>query len=174
MKRSEQIFKNKKWHRAFLSLGSNIGQRTKNLKTAIDLLKSNPKVHMGMRSSIYETSPIGPEQRDYLNCVLELKTVLSHTELLIQLKEIEKKMGRRKTILDGPRVIDLDLILYERKRTRSPLLTLPHPEFHKRKFVLKPFSEIAPRLKPIGFKKTILQLYRQLTDPSQKVKLHKN
>ena len=160
-------------NKIFLSLGSNIGARIRNLQTAIKFLKANPKIQVGKLSSIYETSSVGPKQRDFLNCVLELQTVLSPEQLLFQLKEIEKKMGRKKTIQDGPRQIDLDLILYGGKRLQSPLLTLPHPRFHKRKFVLKPLLEIAPNLKPMGFKKTILQLYRRLTDPSQKVKLHR-
>lgn len=159
------------WVTSYLSLGSNVGRRKKNLFQALEYLKKHPGIITKKVSSFYAASAIGPKQRSFYNCATLIKTSLKPMELLRSLKTIEKKMKRRKTIHWGPRIIDLDIVSYGTKKMRSRYLTLPHKEFHKRKFVLEPLKEINPKLKLPGFKKTVTQILHELTDDSQRVKL---
>lgn len=129
-------------HRAFLSLGSNLGDRLKNLVQAMQLLE--PEVSIACASSIYETEPWGiKEQPRFLNCAVEVNTDLSPQELLIKLKSIETKLGRQPTFRYGPRLVDLDLLLYDKLVLSSDELTIPHPRMLERAFVLVPLAEIA-------------------------------
>lgn len=162
-----------KWTTVYIGLGSNVGDRQKNLFHAIELLIKNNRIRIEKSSSMYETSPVGTKQRNFFNAVIKIRTGLSPHSLLTFLKKIEKKLKREKTFCKGPRTIDLDLIFYGRRKMCSRILTIPHPGFQKRKFVLQPLCEIAPRLKPIGSRKTVSQLLVELTDPKQKVKLIK-
>lgn len=162
-----------RWFDVYLSLGSNIGNRQKNISNAVKFLKKNPKVQVEKLSSLYETAPIGPPQRKFINAILKIRTSVSPHRLLYFLKSVEQKMGRKKIIHFGPRNIDIDLIFYGKKRIHSKNLQVPHPSFHKRKFVLVPLSEISPTLRPVGFRKTVSQLSDELTDPKQKVKLNR-
>ncbi|WP_297213414.1 MULTISPECIES: 2-amino-4-hydroxy-6-hydroxymethyldihydropteridine diphosphokinase [Thermodesulfovibrio] len=127
----------------YLSLGSNLGDREKNLETALSELK-NEGIVILKKSSIYETAPWGYEkQPEFLNMAMEGLTLLEPYDLLKLIKEIENKMGRKKTIKYGPRVIDIDIIFYNNIILKSEVLTIPHPLMHKRDFVLKPLCEIA-------------------------------
>lgn len=127
----------------YLSLGSNLGDREKNLETALSELK-NEGIVILKKSSIYETAPWGYEkQPEFLNMAMEGLTLLEPYDLLKLIKEIENKMGRKKTIKYGPRVIDIDIIFYNNIILKSEVLTIPHPLMHKREFVLKPLCEIA-------------------------------
>jgi len=126
-----------------IGLGSNIGERKKNLERAVILLKKNG-VQIISESSIYETSPVGySEQPWFLNQVLEIQAELDPKAFLRMVKEIEKKMGRILTRSKGPRCIDIDILLAENIIVQSKELIIPHPELAKRNFVLVPLKEIA-------------------------------
>lgn len=143
---------------AYLSIGSNIGDREKNCEEVITLLiKKNIKVIK--RSSLYETEPWGvKEQPKFINMAVEVETHLGPEELLRNLKEIEKDLGRGESIRWGPRVIDLDILFYDNLIINTPELTIPHPAIIERGFVLKPLSEIAPDKEHPIFKKSIKNL----------------
>lgn len=158
------------WQTVYLSLGSNLGNRRRNLTRAILLLKKDAELKIEKTASVYETSPIGPKQRKFLNTAIKLKTSKSPLQLLSDLKKIERQIGRKRGVRWGPRIIDLDILFYGKRRLKSKKLTLPHPQFFRRKFVLAPLSEIAPNFVPPGFKKNIAVLFRELTDSEQQVK----
>jgi len=135
---------------AFIGIGSNIGERQKNLKKAITYIDAHQKITVEKVSSFIDTLPVGgPPQGNYLNGVIKIKTTLSPYDLLVFLQSIEKKLGRKRTVRFGPRTIDLDIILYGEERIDTPYLKVPHPRMQEREFVLKPLFEIAPQLKKI-------------------------
>ena len=131
----------------YLGIGSNLGNRKKNIETAITLLKENDITILKCSTAI-ETDPVGgpPTQEKFLNGVLKIETLLSPHKLLDQLKIIEQQLGRVKTIPDGPRSIDLDILLYDQLDIHTPQLTIPHPRMFKRDFVMRPLKEIEPQL----------------------------
>ncbi len=131
----------------FIALGSNIGDRRQNLDRAVALLHELPSTTLVEVSSYLETAPVGyTEQADFLNAVAKLETSLSPTVLLKNLQEIERQMGRKRTIRWGPRVIDLDILLYANEIIDEAGLKIPHPRMMERRFVLEPLAEIAPYL----------------------------
>ena len=144
-------------NKVYLALGTNLGDREKQLKTAIEELEEFATVIK--ESSIYETEPYGyKEQGKFLNMCLEMETELSALELIFRLQEIEHKMGRIREIKNGPRTIDLDILFYNDEVIDRPNLKIPHPQLHKRRFVLDPLTEIAGNyLHPI-IKKPIKEL----------------
>lgn len=128
----------------FLGLGSNIGNRKQNLMRAIELLNHHNDIIVRQISSIYETEPYGvKEQDDFLNAVIVVETKLFPEELLDVCLTIESRMGRTRELRWGPRVIDIDLLSYNNEAMHTERLTLPHPFFALRKFVLVPMAEIA-------------------------------
>lgn len=128
---------------AYLSLGSNLGDRAGNLRAAIAHLGTLGRVTKV--SSFYETEPVErTDQPWFLNCVVELRTELTPVVLLRGLLGIEKAMGRERKERKGPRNIDLDLLLYDHETVNTAELTVPHPAMHERRFVLVPLVEIAP------------------------------
>jgi len=136
-------------HSVYLALGSNLGKREEKLRVARESL--SPKVRVLNVSPVYETPPWGYlDQPDFLNQVLEGETRLTPKELLVYLKQIEARMGREKTVRNGPRVIDLDLLFYDdlilEDLSGDYPLSLPHPHMAGRAFVLLPLSELAPDL----------------------------
>ncbi len=134
---------------SYIGLGSNLGDRRKNIEKALELIKAIPSVKIVKSSSLYESQPQGcpPGSPDFLNSVLKIKTSLPAPELLRQLRDIENKLGRKRTKQrNAPRGIDLDILLYGRKRINLPRLKIPHPRLKERTFVLKPLKEIAPRI----------------------------
>jgi 2-amino-4-hydroxy-6-hydroxymethyldihydropteridine diphosphokinase len=130
--------------RAFVALGSNLGERLTNLRRAVTLLGERPGVTVIRSSRVYETDPVGPPQPDYLNAVIELDTDLSPHELLHALLDVERELGRIREERWGPRVIDLDLLSVDRQVVDDEALTLPHPRMHERGFVLVPLLELDP------------------------------
>ena len=129
----------------YIALGSNLGDRTANVFKAIDLLKSNPKIEVEKISSLIETNPQGgPSQGKFLNQVLKIKTSLSAESLLEVIHNIENKLGRIRSIRNGPRTIDLDILLYADKEIRNASLKIPHPRMFDRLFVIMPLLEIEP------------------------------
>jgi 2-amino-4-hydroxy-6-hydroxymethyldihydropteridine diphosphokinase len=128
----------------FISLGSNLRDKRRNLKRALQLLE-NPSVRILRASSLYQTQPVGNAgQPWFVNQAVEIETDLTPWGLLALLQTIEKKMGRTRTIMNGPRLIDLDILLAENMILDTPDLTIPHPRMAARNFVLVPLSEIAP------------------------------
>jgi len=143
--------------RVYLGLGSNLGDREGNIKKSILLLSEHCKIIKC--SSLYETEPIGyKEQGWFLNGVLSIETSHQPMEFLKILHNIENNLGRIRRIKNGPRVIDLDLLFYGDEVICQENLIVPHPELHKRSFVLTPLAEIAPHLIHPIFKKSIREL----------------
>jgi 2-amino-4-hydroxy-6-hydroxymethyldihydropteridine diphosphokinase len=130
---------------AYIGIGSNLGDRPANIESAIAELKNRPGIAIEKISSIIETTPIGgPAQGKYLNGVIKIKTEISPRALLSILQNIENKLGRARTVKNGPRTIDLDILLYEDKAINEPDLKVPHPRMFEREFVMKPLLEIEP------------------------------
>ena len=128
---------------AFIGIGSNIGDRHGNCKSSIDHILSDDRAEFSALSSFYLTSPVSPvPQGDFLNCVLQIRWGGSALELLELLRRVEEALGRVRDVPQGPRVIDLDILLMDDLVVESPELTVPHPRLHQRKFTLVPILEI--------------------------------
>jgi len=141
----------------YLSLGSNLGDRAANLRAAMDRLARVGKV--AAVSSFYETEPVEvTDQPWFLNCAVKLETEKMPKQLLTALLDIERQMGRRRDRKKGPRVIDLDILLFGSSVIQTKGLTVPHPAMHKRRFVLEPLAEIAPDARHPVLKQTIREL----------------
>ncbi len=149
----------------FLGLGANIGNRVKALKEAERLISEIDGILVVSSASLYETEPVGiVDQPSFINSALKIKTALYPTELLGRLKEIEREMGRVDTIRWGPRIIDIDILLFGNIVINKKGLTIPHPEMAKRAFVLVPLSEIAPNVIHPVLAKSIRELVDDLGD----------
>ncbi|HCU25270.1 MAG TPA: 2-amino-4-hydroxy-6-hydroxymethyldihydropteridine diphosphokinase [Deltaproteobacteria bacterium] len=134
-------------HSAYLGIGSNLGDRLKNISEAIRLLEEHPLVKVNRLSHFYETEPLtlrAEKQSWYLNCVLKLRTSLNAVRLFHLLQEIETLLGRTRSHRWAPRNIDLDLLFFDDEILRTKSLTIPHPQLHQRRFVLEPLAEVAP------------------------------
>ena len=155
---------------AYLGLGTNLGDRESYLAQALKELAGLPTIEIGAVSSIYETAPVGlTDQPDFLNLVVSVRTTLSPRELMDALLHIENKMGRVRTVRWGPRVIDLDLLLFGDVRVEVPGLSVPHPRLRERSFVLIPLAEIAPDLILPGEKMTVKKLAEKLLENSDEI-----
>lgn len=131
-------------NKVFLSIGTNIGERMANLKTAVRLLMEKPKVEVTAVSSIYETLPVGfVDQASFLNIAVAVDTSLSPFEMLEVCQSIENELGRIREFRWGPRIIDLDILLYNQENIEAEHLIIPHPRMYERAFVLVPLMEIA-------------------------------
>lgn len=131
--------------KAWLSLGANLGDPAAQLAEAIRRIDAHPAIAVTRQSSVLATKPWGKtDQPDFTNQAIEIETSLKPMELLDVLLGIELAMGRVREEVWGPRVIDIDIIAYDRFEIKSPRLTLPHPYAHEREFVLKPLDEISP------------------------------
>ncbi|MDK2786321.1 MAG: dihydroneopterin aldolase / 2-amino-4-hydroxy-6-hydroxymethyldihydropteridine diphosphokinase [Thermotoga sp.] len=145
-----------------IALGSNLGDREMNLKTALVKMKERG-MYIEKLSSFVETEPYGyTDQPKFLNAVCLVETDLSPRALLNTLLAIEREMGRVRTVKWGPRVIDLDIVFYEDLIVNEEGLIIPHPDAHNRLFVLEPLSEIAPDLVHPVLKKTVQELLIEL------------
>jgi len=128
----------------FLSLGSNLGDRTQNLRRSMNLLRRQ-SVKILRASMFYETEPVGySDQPPFINQAVEIETTLAPRELLGALQSIERRLGRTKTMRNGPRLIDLDILLADDNVLETRDLIIPHPRMQERNFVLVPLNEIAP------------------------------
>lgn len=129
--------------RAYLSIGTNMGDRLQNLQNAVDSLKLLPKTSVTEISPVYETEPWGfEEQSDFLNIAVEIETDLTPESLLGALLGIEAALGRIRLFKNGPRIIDLDLLLFGNEEINTDVLVLPHPRMYEREFVLKPLCDL--------------------------------
>jgi 2-amino-4-hydroxy-6-hydroxymethyldihydropteridine diphosphokinase len=161
----------KKYINVYLCLGSNIGDRRAVLNEAKALIIKNIG-KVARQSHLYETEPWGkPEQDTFLNQVIMINTTLDPRGLLEEITKIERDLGRERKEKWGPRVIDVDILFYGRRVIRDKGLEVPHPELHKRAFVLAPLLEIAPELEHPILKKPIDELYMACTDESDVVQL---
>ena len=150
---------------AFLLTGSNLGERVDNLARARELIKLNIGKIVAA-SSLYETAAWGiTEQPPFLNQALEIETSLNARQLMRKILKTEKLMGRIREEKYGPRLIDIDILLYNNEKHNYRFLKLPHPEMQNRRFALEPLGEIAPEAMHPVFKKTISQLLKECKDP---------
>ncbi|MBC2025219.1 2-amino-4-hydroxy-6-hydroxymethyldihydropteridine diphosphokinase [Listeria booriae] len=144
--------------KAYLSIGTNIGNRQENLENALKSLNQTENIKITHVSSVYETDPVGFEDQDaFLNIAVALETTLDQETLLQTGLNIETEQGRVRLIRWGPRLIDIDLLLYDDIKQQSPTLELPHPRMTERAFVMIPLQEIAPDIAAPLLQKEVLQ-----------------
>ncbi len=163
-------------HRAFIGLGTNLGDRVANYRQAIQQIGLLPQSRIVRLSSIYETEPVGEVKGLFLNGVVELETELAADVLMRRLLSIERKMGRRPSKRRNaraaprqyrPRTIDLDLLFFDREIIHTSTLTVPHPRLHERRFVLAPMAELAPALIHPELNVSISELLAGLKSPQR-------
>jgi 2-amino-4-hydroxy-6-hydroxymethyldihydropteridine diphosphokinase len=143
---------------AYLSLGTNLGDRAAQLRGAIERLNADG-IRVVRESSIYETEPLGFEEQPwFLNMAVEVETDLTAERLLEQTQQIEKDMGRKRFAVKGPRIIDIDILFFGNAVIQTLALEIPHPGMAHRRFVLEPLAEIAPELRHPVLGKTILEM----------------
>jgi 2-amino-4-hydroxy-6-hydroxymethyldihydropteridine diphosphokinase len=142
----------------YLSLGSNIGDRERNLRAAIERLAA-PSLHVLRVSPVYETEPVDyTDQRWFLNLVVEAETTLFPLQLLARVQKIERVLGRVRTVPKGPRTIDIDILFYGMAVMHGGKLEVPHPRLAERRFVLAPLHDLAPALRHPVTRVTVAEL----------------
>jgi len=134
-------------HRAYIGIGSNLGHKKENYLEALSRIARIPDTRITRESSLYESEPLGDSREWYVNGVIEIETDLNPEMLLKRFKNIERAMGRKRVRKRwGARIIDLDILLFDNVTVDKRNLKIPHPEIHKRRFVLIPLGEIAPQI----------------------------
>jgi 2-amino-4-hydroxy-6-hydroxymethyldihydropteridine diphosphokinase len=156
---------------AYIGIGSNMGDPPNNCLEAIKKIGELAGCEIVSLSSLFLTEPVGvSDQEWYVNGVVSIKTGMSACELLNELLRIETEMGRVRVAKWGPRLIDLDLLLYGQDVIDDATIIVPHPLMHMRKFIMAPIAEIAPELMHPVIGKTMLELFRELSEDDQVVK----
>ena len=151
------------WHRAYIALGSNMGDKKDYLDKAVEKLKKHPLCQVIKVADYIQTEPYGGVEQDvFLNSALELRTLLFPEELLALLNQIEAEAGRERTIHWGPRTLDLDILFYDDCVIDTPSLTIPHIDLQNRDFVLIPMVQLAPYYRHPVLNQTMSQLLNQL------------
>jgi len=149
--------------RAFIGVGSNLGERAGWIERAGRLLNDVQGIEFIRQSPVIETEPVGgPPQGKYLNAVWEIRTVLAPAALLEHLRTIEKILGRERREANAPRTIDLDLLFYGDRVIEEPDLKVPHPRLHERRFVLEPMAALAPDWRHPEMGRTVQTLLEEL------------
>jgi len=164
-----------KGHIAYISVGSNIGNKLENCKKGVDALIRFDSVTLKAQSLFYKTDPVDYLNQDwFINYVIKIETSLGPVDLLNRLKSIQKDAGRvNDAIRFGPRILDLDIILFDDAVVNSENLTIPHSRMHKRRFVLKPLCDIDPEVIHPVFKKNIKYLLDNMDDKEQRIAEYK-
>jgi 2-amino-4-hydroxy-6-hydroxymethyldihydropteridine diphosphokinase len=155
------------FYRIFVGLGSNLGNRRNNYQKALQQIAALPKTRIVKSSSLYESEPLGDAKNWYVNGVIEIETEFAPEKLLSRLQAIEEALGRKRsqeTKKWASRKIDLDVLLFDNQIIESRTLKIPHPELHKRRFVLLPLSELAPQLIHPRLGMSIVELLANLKD----------
>ena len=155
----------------YIGVGSNLGNRAENCLRGIEAIDRARGCYVDRHSPLYETEPVGYEdQRWFVNGAVKTRTYLDPEGLLARLRSIEQELGRKPTgIPFGPRVLDFDILLFEDLIIKIEHLTIPHPELHKRRFVLKPLADIAPDIVHPVLKEKVLTLLGNLKDDGKSV-----
>ena len=157
---------------ANIGIGSNLGSPRENCQKSLDLLEEHSEIEVVAHSSFYKTEPIGPQDQNwFVNAVATISTKIEPIPLLDALLAIENAMGRIRNEKWGPRIIDLDILLYGNKILTDSRLKIPHPEMTQRRFVLAPLAEIAPDLIHPLEKKTMQQLLSELPEDKKVIRL---
>ena len=157
------------WHRAYVALGSNMGDSRAYIEEALRAFSADPRIRVEKVSSLIVTKPYGGvEQDDFLNGVVLLDTLYSPAELLYKLHEIEAAAHRERTLRWGPRTLDLDILFYDKLIYEDDNLIIPHVDLHNRDFVLQPMAEIAPCFRHPILQKTMQQLWEELRAREEK------
>ena len=154
----------RRWHRAYLGVGSNMGDKRHYIQNAVEALKSDPLIVVRRVSDLIVTEPYGGvEQDDFLNGVIEIETLLTPHELLDTLHEIEAAADRVREVHWGPRTLDLDIIFYDKLVYEDDTLVIPHQDMENRRFVLEPLSTLVPNYRHPVLGKTVVQLLNALS-----------
>jgi 2-amino-4-hydroxy-6-hydroxymethyldihydropteridine diphosphokinase len=154
----------------YIGLGTNLGDRADNLRNALGRL--GRVVDINAVSRVYETEPVGfRDQPDFWNLVVKAQTTLEPDPLYQALKQIERELGRTESFRNAPRIIDLDVIAYDRLVLNAPNLQIPHPRMHERSFVLYPLAEVAPEFRHPASSLTVTELIERLEEPTQAIAL---
>ena len=157
------------WHRVYLSIGSNLGDREDYIRSGISNLGEREEIRLGRLSDLIVTKPYGGvEQGDFLNCALELETLFTPRELLEELHRVETLACRERLVHWGPRTLDMDILFYDGEIYQDEELTIPHVDLQNRFFVLRPMAQIAPGLRHPILGKTIGQLLEELESKTLK------
>ncbi len=152
----------------YLALGSNVGDSRGHIKRAIELLGAS--IRDIRQAPVYRSKPVGhADQPDFLNTVVGGRTDLAPEELLAFLKGVEAKVGRTPTFTNGPREIDIDIIFYDDLHLETPRLTIPHPAFRGRDFVLRPLADLNPNLIDPATGRTVTQLLGSIASPDRSI-----
>lgn len=154
----------RRWHTAYVALGSNMGDREEYIRLAVLQLNEEKDTYVTKESPLYETPPYGVvDQADFLNGCVEIRTLLTPEELLEKLHKIEKNAHRERLLRWGPRTLDLDIIFYDDEVVEKENLCIPHVEMHKRNFVLEPLKDIAPYKRHPVIGKTVWEMFQEMT-----------